>query len=154
MYNQDRSWACHRPVGTGGGCGEGKGPGACPAGQGRGVIGQCVTNPNESGCDEDRHQAPASAPPLPLSLQGGEPVSAGTGFGRQHSLSAVGTHYLPPRQGCSAPTAHPSLLMVSDLFGQNSLSSMYCTTYLPIISVSRLSSVPSCKRPRLVCCCV
>ena len=28
-------------------------------------------NPNESWCDEDRHKAPSSTPPRPLSLQDG-----------------------------------------------------------------------------------
>ena len=36
--------------------------------------------------EEDRHKAPASTPPLPLSLQDvGAPGSVVTGFGRQHS---------------------------------------------------------------------
>src|SRR5215467_9059395 len=38
--------------------------------------------------DQDRHKAPTSAPPRPLSLQGGErPVSAGIEVGRKYSSS-------------------------------------------------------------------
>src|SRR5260370_38479359 len=54
------------PVGTRGGCGAGWGPGACPGGNAIqwGLRGAQRSHPNE-----DKHQAPSSTPPRPLSLQ-------------------------------------------------------------------------------------
>src|SRR5712692_715880 len=54
------------PVGTRGGCGAGWGPGACPGGNASqwGLRGAQRSHPNE-----DKHQAPSSTPPRPLSLQ-------------------------------------------------------------------------------------
>src|SRR5258708_224484 len=54
------------PVGTRGGCGAGWGPGACPGGNAIqwGLRGAHRSHPNQ-----DKHQAPSSTPPRPLSLQ-------------------------------------------------------------------------------------
>src|SRR6266852_7442103 len=54
------------PVGTRGGCGAGWGPGACPGGNASqwGLRGAQRSPPNE-----DKHKAPSSTPPRPLSLQ-------------------------------------------------------------------------------------
>src|SRR5712692_5272496 len=46
------------PVGTRGGCGAGGGPCACPGG-----------NAVQSHPNQDKHKAPSSTPPRPLSLQ-------------------------------------------------------------------------------------
>jgi hypothetical protein len=55
-----------RPVGTRGGCGEGWGPGACPAGS---AIQWGFRGANRSHPNQDKHQAHSSTPPRPLSLQ-------------------------------------------------------------------------------------
>ncbi len=60
---------CPRPGGTRGGCGDGRGPCACPAGQ---TMLEAGGEARGSSPKKDRHQAPASAPHLPLSLQSGE----------------------------------------------------------------------------------
>jgi hypothetical protein len=52
-----------RPVGTRGGCGDGRGPGACPRPH-RVGMGRPMMSPIQ-----DKHQAPVSTPPCPLSLQ-------------------------------------------------------------------------------------
>src|SRR6266851_5580672 len=54
------------PVGTRGGCGAGWGPGACPGGNAIqwGLRGAQRSHPNQ-----DKHKAPSSTPPRPLSLQ-------------------------------------------------------------------------------------
>jgi hypothetical protein len=79
--NQDRSCACHRPVGTRGGGGDGRGPCACPGShtihQHEGRI------PRRTGTRPPRPLHPS---PCPYRTRGS--VSALTGFGRQHSLSA------------------------------------------------------------------
>src|SRR5260221_5349126 len=66
LNDQTRECACPRPVGTRGGCGAGWGPGACPAGNASqwGLRGATRSHPNQ-----DKHQAPSSTPPRPLSLQ-------------------------------------------------------------------------------------
>src|SRR5712692_6790786 len=53
-------------VGTRGGCGAGWGPCACPGGNAihGGLCGATRPHPNE-----DKHKAPSSPPPRPLSLQ-------------------------------------------------------------------------------------
>src|SRR5229473_593066 len=54
------------PVGTRGGCGAGWGPGACPGGN---AIHWGLRGANRSHPNQDKHQAPSSTPPRPLSLQ-------------------------------------------------------------------------------------
>src|SRR5713101_2683588 len=74
------------PVGTRGGCGAGWGPGACPGGN---AIQWGFRGANRSYPNEDKHQAPSSTPPRPLSLH--DPWAASTSlamiprFGRQYS---------------------------------------------------------------------
>src|SRR6266851_122833 len=73
------------PVGTRGGCGAGWGPGACPGGNALqwGLRGAIRSHPNE-----DKHQAPSSTPPRPLSLQDPGPQTSMDmipRFGRQNS---------------------------------------------------------------------
>ena len=57
-----------RPVGTRGGCGEGRGPGACPR-RNTILLGSVQIPLGDVDPDEDKHQAPSSTQPLPLSLQ-------------------------------------------------------------------------------------
>src|SRR5579859_4414896 len=59
------------PVGTGGGCEDGWGPCACPS-CGLRSVGLTKTRTNRVATERDRHKAPASTPPLPLSLQNAE----------------------------------------------------------------------------------
>src|SRR5258708_33307884 len=54
------------PVGTRGGCGAGWGPCACPR---WGAICLLHAIRNGSRCQQDKHKAPSSTPPRPLSLQ-------------------------------------------------------------------------------------
>src|SRR5581483_1603215 len=58
-----------RPVGTRGGCGEGRGPGACPCCHA--ILLEVHAMPKGLSPDEDKHQAPSSTQPHPLSLQDG-----------------------------------------------------------------------------------
>src|SRR5713226_15428 len=57
---------CHHSVGTRGRCGAGWGPGACPGGN---AIQWGFRGANRSHPNQDKHQAPSSTPPRPLSLQ-------------------------------------------------------------------------------------
>src|SRR5258708_22321799 len=57
---------CHHSVGTRGRCGAGWGPGACPGGN---AIQWGFRGANRSPPNQDKHQAPSSTPPRPLSLQ-------------------------------------------------------------------------------------
>src|SRR5713101_3463932 len=54
------------PVGTRGGCGVGWGPCACPGGN---AIQWGLRGANRSHPNQDKHKAPSSTPPHPLSLQ-------------------------------------------------------------------------------------
>ena len=75
-----------RPVGTRGGCGEGWGPCACPGGN---TICQGFREAAWSHSDEDKHKAPSSTPPRPLSLQKTTPS------GRQNLSFLLNTGHIP-----------------------------------------------------------
>src|SRR5216684_1678679 len=64
-----RPASCMHPVGTRGGVGWMRGPGACPGGDETGRL--ASGNPDHSSCHQDKHQAPTLPHIRPLSLQDG-----------------------------------------------------------------------------------
>ena len=84
--NRMQQYVLPRPVGTRGGCGDGWGPCACPDGN---TIRQGFREAAWSHSDEDKHKAPSSTPPRPLSLQKTTPS------GRQNSSFLLNTGHIP-----------------------------------------------------------
>jgi len=109
--NQDRQCTCHRPVGTRGGCGDGRGPCACPAGQTihQGEVRHAGRIPPRTGT---RPPHPLLPSPCPYSEGSGRrpllPVLVVTIHNRAATLLWKSAGERGTRPGNSVPTSIPS----------------------------------------------